>query len=168
MKTTIAILCGALLVFSPTQAGIQRYGNQGRVQVGNRSANVNQNFNRNANVNRNVNVNNNVNVNRNVNVNVHGGYYGGCCYYHDDPNWGAFAAGAAIGVATTAAVAAATSHKSTTVVVQAPPVGTTVGVLPGGCSTISAAGGVIYNCNSAYYRPFYQGTSLVYQVVTYP
>jgi len=114
-----------------------------------------------------VNVNNNVNVNRNVNV--HGGYYGGgCCYYHDDPNWGAFAAGAAVGVATTAAVAAATRPSSTTVVVQAPAIGSTVGVLPGGCAAVSAPGTVIYNCNSVYYRPYYQGTSLVYQVVTYP
>jgi hypothetical protein len=167
MKAKIAVFCVSVLCFSPIQARVQRYGNEGRVQVGNRSANVNQNYNRNTNVNRNVNVNNNVNVNRNVNV--HGGYYGGgCCYYHDDPNWGAFAAGAAVGVATTAAVAAATSHPSTTVVVQAPPLGSTIGVLPGGCATVTVSGGVIYNCNNVYYRPFYQGTSLVYQVVTYP
>lgn len=169
MKNILVILLGALLVTSPIQARIGGYVNQGRVSVGNRSANVNQNFNRNTNVNRNVNVNNNVNVNRNVNVNVHGGYYGGgCCYYHDDPNWGAFAAGAAIGVATTAVVASAASHKSTTVVVQAPPIGSTVGVLPGGCSVVSAPGTTIYNCNSIYYRPYYQGSTLVYQVVTYP
>jgi hypothetical protein len=168
MKVTVAVFCSCLSISAPIQARVQRYANQGRVQVGNRSPNVNQNFNRNTNVNRNVNVNNNVNVNRNVNVNVHGGYYGGgCCYYHDDPNWGAFAAGAAIGVATTAAVAAATSHK-TTVVVQAPAVGSTIGILPGGCSTVSAPGTVIYSCNNVYYRPFYQGTSLVYQVVRYP
>jgi hypothetical protein len=163
MKITLSVFLGICLSWSPVHAYVRGYVNQGRVQVGNRSANVN----RNTNVNRNVNVNNNVNVNRNVNV--HGGYYGGgCCYYHDDPNWGAFAAGAAIGVATTAAVAAATSHKTTTVVVQAPPVGSTVGVLPGSCSTVSAPGTVIYSCNNIYYRPFYQGTSLVYQVVTYP
>ena len=169
MKVTLAVFLGICLTWSPLQAVVHGYANQGRVQVGNRSANVNRNYNQNANVNRNVNVNNNVNVNRNVNVNTnyHGGY-GGCCYYHDDPNWGAFAAGAAVGVATTAAVAAATRPSSTTVVVQAPPVGSTVGVLPGSCSTVSAGGTVIYNCNNVYYRPFYQGTSLVYQVVTYP
>jgi hypothetical protein len=168
MKLTLAVLVGICLIWSTSDAIVHGYANQGRVAVGNRSVNQNVNVNRNANVNRNVNVNNNVNVNRNVNV--HGGYYGGgCCYYHDDPNWGAFAAGAAVGVATTAAVAAATSHPSTTtVVVQAPPMGATVGVLPGGCSTVSAGGAVIYNCNNVYYRPFYQGTSLVYQVVTYP
>jgi hypothetical protein len=170
MKFAIAVFLGICSIWFPIQARVVGYGNQGRVAVGNRSANVNRNYNRNTNVNRNVNVNNNVNVNRNVNVNVHGGYYGGgCCYYHDDPNCGAFAAGAAIGVATTAAVAAATSHPSrTTVVVQTPPVGSTVAVLPRGCATVSAPGEVIYNCNSVYYRPYYQGTSLVYQVVTYP
>ena len=71
MKAKIAVFCVSVLSFSPIQAHVQRYANEGRVQVGNRSANVNQNFNRNTNVNRNVNVNNNVNVNRNVNV--HGG-----------------------------------------------------------------------------------------------
>jgi hypothetical protein len=33
---------------------------------------------------------------------------------------------------------------------------------------VSAGGAVIYSCDNVYYRPFYQGTSLVYQVVTYP
>jgi hypothetical protein len=105
-----------------------------------------------------------VNVNRNVNV--HGGYYGGCCYHQDDDwNWGSFAAGAAVGVATTAAVSAAT-RPSTTVV--AAPVGSVVSTLPGSCATVSSGGAVIYNCNSVFYRPYYQGTTLVYQVVTYP
>jgi hypothetical protein len=140
----------------------------------NNNANVNHtaNYNNNANVNRNVNVNQNVNVNRNVNVNnnvdVHGGYYGGCCYHTDnDWNWGSFAAGAAVGVATTAAVAAAT-RPATTTVIAAPAVGSVVTALPGGCSTVSTGGAVIYHCSSIYYRPYYQGTTLVYQVVTYP
>jgi outer membrane usher protein FimD/PapC len=140
----------------------------------NNNANVNRNVNNNANVNRNVNVNQDINVNRNVNVNTN--YHGGCynCgggYYHDDGwNWGSFAAGAAVGVATTAAVSAATRPEptNTTVVVQAPAVGTMVPALPGGCSTISTGGAMIYNCSSVYYRPYYQGTTLVYQVVTYP
>lgn len=171
MKSILIVLLAASLGSSPIQARIGGYVNQGRVSVGNRSANVNRNFNQNTNVNRNVNVNNNVNVNRNVNVNVHGGYYGGgCCYYHDDWNWGSFAAGAAVGVATTAAVAAATSHHTTTVVTTAPApaVGTIIGTLPGACTVVSAPGTTIYNCNNIYYRPYYQGTSLVYQVVTYP
>jgi hypothetical protein len=78
-----------------------------------------------------------------------------------------FAAGAAVGVATTAVVAAATRPSSTTVFVQPPAVGTVIGTLPGGCETV-ATGAVIYHCSSAYYRPYYQGTQLVYQVMTYP
>jgi outer membrane usher protein FimD/PapC len=168
-----------------------RHGGGERVNVQNRSAganrannanvnrsnnaNANRNVNNNANVNRNVNVNQNVNVNRNVNVNTN--YHGGGCYncggayYHDDGwNAGSFAAGAAVGVATTAIVAAATrpAATNTTVVVQAPAVGTMIPTLPGGCSTINTGGAMIYNCSSVYYRPYYQGTTLVYQVVTYP
>jgi hypothetical protein len=76
---------------------------------------------------------------------------------------------AAVGVATTAAVAAATRSSSTsTVVVQAPATGSTAGILPGGCSAISAPGSMIYNCRNVYYGPYYQRTSLVYQIVTYP
>lgn len=33
---------------------------------------------------------------------------------------------------------------------------------------VSSAGAVIYHCSSVYYRPYCQGTTLVYQVVTYP
>jgi hypothetical protein len=40
--------------------------------------------------------------------------------------------------------------------------------MPGSCASISGGGGVVYNCNSVYYQPYYQGTTLVYQVVTYP
>jgi hypothetical protein len=138
----------------------------------NRSVNNNRNTNNNANVNRNY--NSNVNVNRNVNVNVNNSYHGGGCYncggyYHDDGwNWGSFAAGAAVGVATTAAVAAATRPETQTVVVTAPAVGSVVTGLPGGCAAVGAGGTTIYNCSNVYYRPYYQGTSLVYQVVTYP
>jgi hypothetical protein len=169
MRSLLAIFLGMSLTLLSVQGRVRNYSNQGRVAVGNRNVNTNANRNYNTNVNRNY--NSNVNVNRNVNVNVHGGYYGGgCCYYHDDPNWGAFAAGAAVGVATTAAVAAATRPSTTTVVTTAPAlaIGTTVGVLPGGCTAISAPNVVTYNCNNVYYRPYYQGTALVYQVVQYP
>jgi hypothetical protein len=54
------------------------------------------------------------------------------------------------------------------VVVQAPAVGTVIPTLPGGCATVSAGGAMIYNCSNVYYRPYYQGAQLVYQVVTYP
>lgn len=151
-------------------AGAGSYGNQNRVNVQNRSVNNNTNVNRNVsnntNVNRNVNVNQNVNVNRDVNVNVNGG----CCYngvhYDNDWNWGSFAAGAAVGAVTTGVVAAAT--RPDTVVVAAPAIGTVVNTLPGACGSVMANGVAIYNCNNVYYRPYYQGTTLVYQVVTYP
>jgi outer membrane usher protein FimD/PapC len=161
MKLYVALALCICLVPSSAVAQVGRRGGGQRVNVENRSANVNRNYN--ANVNRNV----NVNVNRNVNV--HGGCYN-CGYYHDNNwNWGSFAAGAAVGVATTAVVAAATRpSSSTTVVVQAPAVGAVVPALPGGCATISSGGAMIYNCSNVYYRPYYQGTQLVYQVVTYP
>jgi hypothetical protein len=183
MRLQITVALCVSLVSSTSWAQLGRRGGGQRVTVQNRSAgnynrgaNVNRNYNNNANVNRNVNVNQNINVNRNVNVNtnVHGGYYGGGCYncgyYHDnDWNWGSFAAGAAVGVATTAVVAAATRPATTsTVVVAAPAVGTIVQALPGGCTSINSGGVVMYNCSNVYYRPFYQGTTLVYQVVTYP
>jgi hypothetical protein len=113
-------------------------------------------------------------VNRNVNVNTnsHSGCYNcGGAYYHDDGyNWGAFAAGAAVAATTTAVVAAATrpAPTNTTVVVQAPAVGTMVPALPGTCQTINTGNAMVYNCSNVYYRPYYQGTTLVYQVVTYP
>jgi hypothetical protein len=168
MKFYVALGLCACLFPSSTLAQVGRRGGGQRAVVQNRSTNVNRNYNSNANVNRNVNVNQNVNVNRNVNVNVHSGCYN-CGYYHDnDWNWGSFAAGAAVGVATTAVVAAATRPAPTTVVVQAPALGTVIPTLPGGCATVSAGGAMIYNCSNVYYRPYYQGTQLVYQVVTYP
>lgn len=168
MKLYVALALCICLVPASASAQVGRHGGGQRVNVQNRSSNVNRNYNNNTNVNRNVNVNQNVNVNRNVNVNVHGGCYN-CGYYHDnDWNWGSFAAGAAVGVATTAAVAAATRPASTTVVVQAPAVGAVIPALPGGCTTIASGGAMIYQCSNVYYRPYYQGTQLVYQVVTYP
>jgi hypothetical protein len=168
MKLYIALALSACLIPSITRAQAARRGGGNRAVAQNRSTNVNRNYNNTTNVNRNVNVNQNVNVNRNVNVNTHGGCYN-CGYYHDnDWNWGSFAAGAAVGVATTAVVAAATRPPSTTVVVQAPAIGTVVPGLPGGCATVSAGGTMIYQCSNVYYRPYYRGTQLVYQVVTYP
>jgi hypothetical protein len=162
------LLCG--LSALPANAQIARGGRSSQVAVQNRSVNRNNNanVNRNVNVNQNTNVNRNVNVNVNRNVDVHGGYYGGCCAYQDNSwNWGSFAAGAAVGVATTAVVAAASRPAATTVVV-APAIGSVITTLPGGCATVATGGAVIYHCSSIYYRPYYQGTTLVYQVVTYP
>jgi hypothetical protein len=169
----VALALCICLTASISEAQVGRRGGGQHVNVQNRSANVNHNanINNNANINRNA----NVNVNRNVNVNVNNQYHGGGCYncgggyYHDNSwNWGSFAAGAAVGVATTAVVAAATRPATTTVVVAAPAVGTIVPGLPGGCAVINAAGGMFYNCANVYYHPYYQGTTLVYQVVTYP
>jgi hypothetical protein len=169
MKKYLAIaLCVATCV-TTSSAQLGRRGGGTRVNLQNRSQparNGTANVNRNTNVNRNVNVNRTINVNNNVNY--HGGGCYNCGYDHDhDWNWGSFAAGAAVGVATTAIVASA--HSSHTTVVVAPPaVGTVISALPASCGTVTASGVVIYNCNNIYYRPYYQGTTLVYQVVTYP
>lgn len=172
MKSNItSALCACLLWVSGASAQAGRRGGGERMNLQNRSVNTGRTFDNNANVNRNVNVNQNVNVNRNVNVNT--SYRGGCyhCggyYYHDsDWNWGSFAAGAATAAVTKAAVTAAT-RPSTTVVATAPAVGTVVTTLPGQCATEGAGGAVVYNCNKVYYRPYYQGSTLVYRVVTYP
>ena len=138
------------------------------VNVG--SANVNRNVQ--ANVNRNVQANVNRNVQRNVNVS---GYPGRNVYVNRvDNDWhtggwstaGSFAAGAAVGAVTGAVVAGATRPST---VVVAPPVamGTVVTALPGGCTTLSAGGGMYYQCGSTYYQPQYQGSNVVY-VVTGP
>jgi hypothetical protein len=184
MKSLITYFLVVIVTLQPLYARIERGGGGNRIAVQNHStgashnanvnrnynqnANVNRNYNQNTNVNRNVNVNQNVNVNRNVNVDVHGGYYGGCCY-HEDNNWGAFAAGAAVGVATTAVVAAATRpQQTTTVVTNTVAVGSVVPTLPGECATVASGSAVLYQCSNVYYRPYYQGSTLVYQVVTYP
>src|SRR5215472_7411685 len=152
--------------------GGERNANRGGERNVSQNATANRNVNQNANVNRNVNVNQNVNVNRNVNVNTNGGYYGGCCY-HEDNNWGAFAAGAVVAGVTTAAVASASSSHAApapapTTNVNTIPVGSVVPSIPGGCATIAQGTEVIYNCNNVYYKPFYQGQQLVYQVITQP
>jgi hypothetical protein len=180
---TAMALC-ASLVLPSARAQLGRRGGNVTTNVGNRSVNTSRNFNGNTvnrsasvngntvnrsasvngnTVNRNTNVNGNVNVNRSVNVNAN--YHGGCynCYDHDSGwNWGSFAAGAATGAATTAAVGAATRPPATVAV------GTVVPALPGGCATVQSGGAVIYHCSNVYYRPYYQGTTLVYRVVTYP
>ena len=167
IRSIAAVLC-VLLVSADANAQLARRGSA-NVGLQNRSygGNVNRNVNT-QNLNRNVNVNQNVNVDRNVNVNTNiSGYHGGCynCVYHDDSwNWGAFAAGAAA----TAVVASAAHAAAPAPVVVAPAVGTVVTALPGGCVTVAGAGAAMYSCGSSYYRPYYQGTTLVYQVVSYP
>ena len=93
----------------------------------------------------------------------YGGHYcvGGATYT-TGTNWGDVAAGAAIGaagVATGMAIAKSSQPKP-----QPVPVGTVVYALPGGCSSSNG----VYKCDSGYYQPFYQGTTVVYQVVPKP
>jgi hypothetical protein len=83
---------------------------------------------------------------------------------HYDSGWGSFAAGAAIGTAAGIAIGAATAPRTT--VVAVPPVGTVVQALPAGCAMVAGPAGQVYNCNSVYYQPYYQGSVLCYRVTT--
>ena len=50
-----------------------------------------------------------------------------------------------------------------------PPIGTVVAAIPYGCETVPTYNGaVLYNCGGIYYQPFYEGVSLMYQVVPAP
>jgi len=145
--------------------------NSANINRGNvNSANINRtdinrnNFNS-ANVNRNVtNVNRNVDVDRNVDV--HGGSWNGGYWDDHDWGWGSFAAGAAVGATTAAVGAAAADHDNTVVV--APPAGTVVTTLPSSCAMVGTSGTAIYDCGGSYYRPYYSGSNLVYEVVQNP
>lgn len=70
-----------------------------------------------------------------------GGYYGG--------GYGGYYGGYYGGVAAVGAAAIITS-------------------LPSGCVTTDTGNGVYYSCSGTYYRPYYQGTTLVYQTVDEP
>ena len=82
------------------------------------------------------------------------------------PGWGAAVAGGLIGAAAGLAIGSAVAPP----VVYGPPVsGTVVPALPVGCVTVpSYNGAVLYNCGGIYYQPFYEGTSLMFQVVPAP
>jgi hypothetical protein len=91
-------------------------------------------------------------INRNVDVDreidVHGDFHGG----YD--RWGhPIAAGAAIGAA-----AAVTSAA----------LGSTVAVLPPSCSTVVVNGVGYSQCGSAWYQPYYSGTTVQYMIVSPP
>jgi hypothetical protein len=87
----------------------------------------------------------------------------GCCYGGYSPV--GTAARVATGVAVGTAVGNAISHPvpvatpTTTVAV-----GTIVPALPGGCGTTQVNGITYHQCSGVYYRPYYQGSTLVYQV----
>jgi len=46
--------------------------------------------------------------------------------------------------------------------------GTRVHTLPAGCSKMVVGGAEYHNCNGVYYRPYYQGNQVVYEVVEKP
>ncbi len=46
--------------------------------------------------------------------------------------------------------------------------GTLVNALPAGCSKMVVGGVEYHNCNRAYYRPYYQGNQVVYELVEKP
>ena len=52
--------------------------------------------------------------------------------------------------------------------VIAPPIGATVRTLPPGAQSLSTGGITYYYEAKTYYRPFYSGSSVVYQVVAQP
>ena len=99
--------------------------------------------NRNYNTNRNINRNVNRNVNVNVNHRYYGGYGRGYGYYGGRPIL-AFSTGLIIG----SVIAAST--------------------MPTTCTTVVVNGISYRQCGSSYYQPFYQGDTLVYQVVASP
>ncbi|MEA1888339.1 MAG: hypothetical protein U9N50_00975 [Pseudomonadota bacterium] len=74
-------------------------------------------------------------------------------------------------VGTAAVVTTAAVASSPTVVVASPTtvtVGTSVTVLPTGCTTIPYAGITYHNCNGIYYKPAFQGNTVIYTVVENP
>ncbi|MEX2260987.1 MAG: hypothetical protein WD696_03505 [Bryobacteraceae bacterium] len=188
---SLALILAALIASTPVFGRVARQPHQSRVPVNNRSAHAaarpaarpagqparpsadrnlqrdrNLQADRNASRDRNLDANRNVDRSRSVDRNIDVDRDIDVDYDHDW-GWGSFAAGAAIGATTGAIVGAATSEP-TTVVVATPMVGTTVATLPGGCAAVGAGSTVIYNCNNVFYQPFYQGSTLAYQVVTYP
>jgi hypothetical protein len=77
------------------------------------------------------------------------------------PGWGGVVAGGLIGAAAGLAIGSA--------IAGPPAVYTVVPSLPGACVTVpSYNGGVAYNCGGVYYAPYYEGYSLMYQVVPAP
>jgi hypothetical protein len=130
-----------------SRGGMSRGGgvHRGGVNRGNSNHVRNKNINTNRNTNRNV--NRNTNVNRNVNVNHYygGGYHGGGRYGY----WG----GSAILAWTSAVVVGSWIAAAT---------------MPTTCTTFIHNGISYRQCGSSYYRPYYQGSTVVYQVVSSP
>lgn len=127
--------------------------NRGNVNTGNvNRGNVNAGNVNTGNVNRgNVNTGNintgNINTG-NVNVNVDNNY--GCCH-----GWNDYPVGAGIAMGTAAAVTAAA-------------IGSRYYALPPACAPYPYSGFTYYSCGGAYYKPTYQGDTVVYVVVDKP
>lgn len=88
--------------------------------------------------------------NRSASVSQGGDFESGTVNHDSEWNWSSFAVGGA--------PAASPSTGA------APAVGTVVSMLPSGCTVVAGSKVAIYDCKSVYYRPFYQGSTLVYQV----
>ena len=81
------------------------------------------------------------------------------------PGWAGAIAGGILGAAAGLAFGATAAP----VIVAPPAVGTVVPVLPGACAAVPTYnGGVLYNCGNIFYQPFYEGTSLMYEIVPGP
>jgi hypothetical protein len=139
--------------------------NRGSVNTGNmnrgniNTGNVNRGNINTGNVNRgnintgNINTGNintgNVNINRDVHVDVDNDWHGWGGYY--DHPVGAYAAGAMVGAAVTAAA-----------------IGSRYYALPTGCAPYPYSGFTYYSCANVWYKPTYQGDTVVYVVVAKP
>ncbi|HTX38686.1 MAG TPA: hypothetical protein VME43_26855 [Bryobacteraceae bacterium] len=103
-------------------------------------------------------------------VGGHEAYHGGHAVVIDrrrGPGWAGVIAGGILGAA--AGLALGSQLAPAPVVVAPPVMGTVVPVLPGACATVPAYnGGVLYDCGNIYYQPFYEGTSLMFEVVPAP
>jgi hypothetical protein len=70
--------------------------------------------------------------------------------------------------AVAAPVATAAVVGTAAAVTTAAVVGTRVAALPPGCTTVMAGGVAYSQCGGAYYRPYYEGTNVVYVVSAPP
>lgn len=89
------------------------------------------------------------------------------------PGWAGVLAGGIVGAAAGLALAGAAGPPPVYVApapVYAPPaIGTVLPALPEDCVEVpNYSGGALYNCGNIYYQPFYEGTSLMYEVVPAP
>lgn len=88
------------------------------------------------------------------------------------PGWAGVLAGGLIGAAAGLALGGALQPgyvAPAPVYVGPPAIGTVVPALPPGCVDVpNYYNGAVYNCGNIYYQPFYEGPSLMYEVVPAP